>query len=170
MGTPLFWESFTKGELRAGLRLRDLDGEAIAYNNLVDELPGVVEFARTLSSKPHTLISLGRLFLSTVARIWNARCTNPFLWHVFFKSNFRPYLIGRSYRLVEGRNYTGAEDILDPQYHEFPDDISQDDRDRYFEPIRVLENDGQLAPWLRSHAPVRSCEPPRLTARRKALP
>lgn len=170
VGTPLFWESFRKGELRAGLRLRDLDGEAIAYNKLVDELPRVIEFARILSSKPHTLISLGRLFMSTITRIWNARCINPFLWHVFFKSNFRPYLIGHSYRLVDGRNYTGAEDILDPQYHELPEDISEVDRERYFEPIRVLESDGQLAPWLYSHAPIQSCEPPQLAYRQKALP
>jgi radical SAM superfamily enzyme YgiQ (UPF0313 family) len=170
VGTRLFWESFNNGELRPGLRLRDLDGEAIAYTNLVDELPEVVEFARTLSSRPHTLISLGRLFVSTLSRIWNARCINPFLWQVFFKSNFRPYLIGRSYRLVDGRNYTGAEDILDPQYHEFPEDISEDDRHRYFEPIRVLESDGELAHWLRSYAPVQVCEAPSQNERRVALP
>jgi radical SAM superfamily enzyme YgiQ (UPF0313 family) len=170
VGTRLFWESFRNGELRPGLRLRDLDGEAIAYNNLVDDLPRVIEFARTLSSRPHTLISLWTLLLSTLVRIWNARCINPFFWYVYFKSNFRPYLIGRSYRLVNGRNYTGAEDILDPQYYEVPEEISGDDRHRYFEAIRVLESNGELAHWLRAYAPAQVCEAPRQREREEALP
>lgn len=168
VGTRLFWECFAGGELRPGLRLRDLDGEAIAYKELADELSQVVEFTRTLSSRPHTLISLGRLLVSTLVRIWNARCINPFFWYVFFKSNFRPYLIGHSYRAARSRNYTGAEDILDPQYYEVPEDLSEDDRNRYFEPVRVIESDGELAEWLRPHTPAQAHEDSRKRERKQS--
>ena len=46
-----------------------------------------------------------------------------------------------------------GDDTLDPQYFEHPDDLSADDRSRYFEPITLTDASGQAEEWLRPYIP-----------------
>ena len=42
------------------------------------------------------------------------------------------------------RNYVGGRDILDPQYADYPADISPADKQKYFDPILVqMQRGGQ---------------------------
>ena len=55
-----------------------------------------------------------------------------------------------------GRNFIGGQDILDPQYKQYPDDISSEDKARYFDPIKITDEAGHLQPWLRPYHPQTS--------------
>jgi len=52
------------------------------------------------------------------------------------------------------RDYLGGSDILDPSYTWFPEDISPEDRRRYFDPVLVTDGDGKPQPWLERHRPA----------------
>ena len=43
-GTKAFWDDLASGGLAANLRLRDLEGETIAYSRLADDKPALVDF------------------------------------------------------------------------------------------------------------------------------
>ncbi len=149
-GTEDFWESVQRRELRPNLRLRELDGETIAYANVADTDENLTGFMRTLSGNPQSLARRRLLLWSTLCRIWNARSINPFHWYVMYASNFRFFTFARDYDRTNERTYLGGRDVLDPQYQEFPADISDSDRERYFAPTMITDERGKLAGWLRA--------------------
>lgn len=151
-GTEDFRESAERGELRPYLRLRELDGETIAYAKLADTDDSMTRFMQTLTRRPALLVNRGRVLWSTLYRIWNARSLNPFHWYIICASNFRFFRFAREYDGATARTYLGGRDELDPQYHEFPPDISEDDRALYFAPIMITGARGELADWLRPSA------------------
>jgi len=57
------------------------------------------------------------------------------------------------------RTYRAGTDLLDPQYAEHPDDLSPEDRVRYFEPIELTDADGGPAEWLRPYVPAQPAQP-----------
>ena len=57
------------------------------------------------------------------------------------------------------QSYLAGEDILDPQYFEHPEDISDEDRKTYFEPISLTDDRGHLCEWLEPYAKGRLCAP-----------
>jgi radical SAM superfamily enzyme YgiQ (UPF0313 family) len=151
-GTASFWEDVANGDLRPNLRLRDLDGETIAYTRLADDEADVREFVEAFSRSPWTLVSRRQALFSTLRRICNARSLNPVQWYVIGASNFRTFLWSRGYPSPR-RSYSAGEDVLDPQYSEYPKDISPEDWKKYFEPVQLIDEHGRLAAWLRPYVP-----------------
>jgi radical SAM superfamily enzyme YgiQ (UPF0313 family) len=151
-GTASFWEDVEKGDLSPNLRLRDLDGETIAYRRLADDESDVRDFVEAFSRSPWTLVSRGQALRSTLRRILNARSLNPVQWYVIGASNFRTFLWSKGYPSPR-RSYLAGEDVLDPQYSEYPEDISPEDWKKYFEPIQLIDERGRLAGWLKPYAP-----------------
>jgi radical SAM superfamily enzyme YgiQ (UPF0313 family) len=147
-GTRLFWESLHKKELIPGLRLRDLDGEAVVFRNLADNIGAVAEFSRTTNCRLNRLLHRPKLIASTLHRILNARTLNPFFWYVYFSSNFRAIHLARDYRNGDKRSFVAGSDLLDPQYFEYPPDISEQDFQNYFTPIELIDQEGEPAAWL----------------------
>lgn len=152
-GTEDFWESAVRKELRPNLRLRELDGEMIAYANLADTEDSMTEFMQALSTRPAVLVNRWRMMWSTLCRLRNARSLNPFHWYIIYTSNFRFFRFAREYDIRTSRTYLGGKDPLDPQYREFPSDISPRDRALYFDPIMITDARGELADWLRPSVP-----------------
>lgn len=147
-GTADFWESVDRDELRPNLRLREQDGETIAYANLADDELELAAFVRQLSTDPASLVRRGRVVRSTIARIRNSRSRNPLYWFILWQSNLRALRFGREYDRAADRTYLGGADALDPQYDDMPADISDADRSRYFEPVRLTDEHGRVMPWL----------------------
>jgi radical SAM superfamily enzyme YgiQ (UPF0313 family) len=147
-GTADFWESADRGELRPNLRLRELDGETIAYANLADYEASLASFVRQLSTSPEHVVGKWRVIQSTLARIRNSRSLNPLYWYILWASNLRVLRFGREYDRRAQRSYLGGTDALDPQYTEYPADISEADWQRYFDPVRITDARGRLADWL----------------------
>lgn len=149
-GTADFRDSARAGELRPNLRLRELDGETIAYRTLADDERNVASFVRELSTRPARLLGRWRVIRTTIARIRNSRSLNPLYWYILWESNWRALRFGRDYVRSVQRTYLGGSDALDPQYSEMPLDISPADRARYFDPIRVTDQHGAMADWIAS--------------------
>jgi radical SAM superfamily enzyme YgiQ (UPF0313 family) len=154
VGTEDFWDSVHRRELRPKLRLRDLDGETICYVDTADSERRLTDFLRTLSSRPAQLMGRWRLLWSTLCRIRNSGSLNPLFWYLIAGGNFRIFSIARGYQNAARRTYLGGRDELDPQYREFPPDITEEDRKRYFEPTMITDAAGGLAPWLQPYAPA----------------
>jgi radical SAM superfamily enzyme YgiQ (UPF0313 family) len=152
-GTADFWDSARRGELRPNLRLRELDGETIAYARPADTDENLTRFMQELSTAPTRLLGRLRILRSTIARIRSSRSLNPLYWYLLYASNFRFVDFAREYDRAARRNYLGGSDALDAQYDEFPADISAADRVLYFDPIRVTDAQGRVADWLAAKAP-----------------
>ena len=52
------------------------------------------------------------------------------------------------------RNYVGGRDILDPQYADYPADISPADKQKYFDPVLVTDAEGRATQWLERYRPI----------------
>ena len=152
-GTADFWDSARNGELRPGLRLRELDGETIAYAKLADTGENLTRFMRELSTTPTLLLGRFRVLRSTLARIRNSRSLNPLYWYMLHASNSRFVSFARHYDRAARRSYLGGTDVLDAQYDEFPSDISAADRALYFDPVQLTDAHGNLVEWLAASAP-----------------
>ena len=151
-GTASFWDDVFAGELRPNLRLRDLDGETIAYSRLADEVDDVTKFVEAFNRTPSLLVDRSRVLLGTLKRLWNSATLNPVQWYLVWATNFRMFIWARSYP-SERQTYLAGEDILDPQYFEYPEDISDEDRKTYFEPISLTDDQGRLSEWLEPYVP-----------------
>ncbi|MGA7545968.1 MAG: radical SAM protein [Methyloceanibacter sp.] len=151
-GTASFWEDIQNAALAPNLRLRDLDGETIAYSRLADSPNSVASFVEAFTRRPWLLVNRRRVLLSTLRRIWNARTFNLVQWYVIVASNLRAFIWSRGYPSPR-RSYLAGEDVLDPQYSEHPKDITTEDWRRYFEPIEITDDRGGLAQWLQPYAP-----------------
>jgi hypothetical protein len=54
---------------------------------------------------------------------------------------------------AKARTYLAGSELLDPQYEEFPADISPEDYKHYFEPIAVTDEFGGPVDWLKRYVP-----------------
>jgi hypothetical protein len=91
----------------------------------------------------------------TLRRILRARTLNPMRWYIIASANFHCF-IWSSETPSQPRTYVAGDPTLDPQYFERPDDLSEADRVRYFEPIRLTDASGQAAEWLVPYVPAAS--------------
>ncbi|MEW2545922.1 radical SAM protein [Streptomyces sp. NPDC047002] len=171
-GTRLFWESAERGELRPGLRLRDLDGMSVAYRECRSSDEELTRFAHTLFKRTADLVPARRLTAKSLRALLAPGGGRPFPRLVAFGANRRVLRLTRRTPDTVPRTYLGGTEVLDPQYASCPQDISAEDRERYFEPVTVTDADGNLAPWLEPYRPRprRSRALPVTTARQEPRP
>jgi hypothetical protein len=150
-GTATFWEDAQKGDLAPNLLLRDLDGETIAYSKLADAKEAVVSFVERMSRRPWTLTNRWSVIRSMLRRLRNSSRFDPLRWYMIVSSGLYPYAFGRKVKSPRTAFFAG-EDALDPQYSEYPPDISGADWEKYFKPIQLTEPDGRLSDWLLPYA------------------
>ncbi len=64
---------------------------------------------------------------------------HPITWYLHYKNSYRVnHLVKKRSKKVL-RNYLGGQDVLDAQYNYYPSDITFKDKQRYFDPIKVIE-------------------------------
>ena len=153
VGTAMFWECVDRNELRPGLRMREMDGETIAFSESRLPETELVRFARTAFSETWRLVPPRLILLNVVKRMIRARCVSPFRWFVALQCSWRIMAKSADYAPGADRLYTAGTERLDPQYDEQPHDLSLADHARYFAPILLTEPDGRLADWLQPHHP-----------------
>jgi hypothetical protein len=88
----------------------------------------------------------------TLRRIIRARILDPMRWYIIASANFHCF-IWSSETPSQQRTYVAGDDTLDPQYFERPDDLSDADHSRYFEPVRLTDASGQAEEWLQPYIP-----------------
>jgi hypothetical protein len=152
-GTKLFWQAVERGDLLPNLRLRDLDGRCIAYRNTVDDLVSLGEFAATIFGTPQIYSSRKKTILRFVRHAWQHGRKNPVLSYLFLRNRARLKHLGSKHSKTIKRNYVGGREILDPQYAEYPTDISPQDKQKYFDPVLVTDAEGRAAQWLERYQP-----------------
>lgn len=167
-GTALFWESVAAGELRPGMRLRDLDGETLAFCKTREAPGAIAEFARLAFFAPHRLLPRRLVLWNILRRMIRARCTAPLSWILAFKTSARMLTKAAVYA-SEPRSHLGGEDRLDPQYCEYPEGISDRDRERYFAPLPITDAAGGAAEWLLPYRPKPEHPTPRAERNRIAV-
>ena len=167
-GTEVFWEDLCKGLLAPNLRLRDLDGETIAYAGLADAQENLSAFVDRLFRRPWEIVSRRVVLRKILRRILAARTLNPVYWYILAASSLHCFVWARSYP-SRRRTYLAGEDVLDPQYGECLEGVTQIDRKRYFEPVALTDVYGQPAAWLHPYISLRrvsSAAPSLITKRR----
>lgn len=152
-GTANFWSDLTSGGLAPNLRLRDLDGETIGYAKLADKPEALVAILEKMFRRPWTVVGRLSILLKTLRRIVRARSLNPIRWYVIAAANLHSFVWSRG-TPAQPRSYLAGTDTLDPQYFEWPDDLSEEDYRRYFEPVRLTKADGQAEDWLKPYIPA----------------
>jgi radical SAM superfamily enzyme YgiQ (UPF0313 family) len=153
-GTETFWRDVENDTLAPNLLLRDLDGETVAYADahLCSSREELTDFATRIASRPWTLVKWWRLLYSLALRLMKCGTRDPVRWLILTGStlhSFRWSLSSPSARTT----YFAGDDMLDVQYSEYPDDISEKDWQLYFEPIRMTDSEGRLTPWLEAYRP-----------------
>lgn len=151
-GTESFWADLKAGRLAPNLRLRDLDGETIAYAQLGDRPEAIVKFVERMFRRPWTVVGRLGILLKTVRRLARARSLNPIRWYFSASANLHCFLWSRG-TPSQPRTYLAGTDTLDPQYFERPDDLTEQDRITYFEPIFLTDAVGAPADWLKQRMP-----------------
>jgi radical SAM superfamily enzyme YgiQ (UPF0313 family) len=151
-GTEVFWKDLHEGRLAPNLRLRDLDGETIAYAALADSRENLSAFVDRLFRRPWEIVSRRAVLRKILRRILAARTINPVYWYVLAASSLHCFVWARAYP-SRRRNYLAGEDVLDPQYSECFGEMTDDDRERYFRPIALTDANGRPMPWLQSYVP-----------------
>jgi hypothetical protein len=160
-GTASFWSDLRAGNLAPNLRLRDLDGEAIAYRALADRQEVLVGFIERMFRRPWTVVSPFGIVVKTLRRIARSGSFNPIRWYVIANANLHCYVWSRA-TPSRPRTYLAGSDALDPQYQERPADLCEEDRRRYFDPIALTDAEGGAASWLQPYIP--QTLPPKRTA------
>src|SRR5262245_10152550 len=151
-GTEGFWGDLASGQLRPNLRLRDLDGETIAYSNLADDTGAIVAFLEKLFRRPWTIVSRLSIFIKTMRRIMRSGTLDPIHWYIIAAANLHCF-VWSSTSPAQARTYLAGSELLDPQYDEYPADISKEDFRHYFEPIALTDAAGGAAGWLKPYIP-----------------
>jgi hypothetical protein len=157
-GTEIFWDDLRRGHLAPNLRLRDLDGETICHTKLADRREAIVDFIERMFRRPWTVVSRAAILKKTLRRLIRARTLNPMRWYIIASANFHCF-IWSSETPSQPRTYVAGDPTLDPQYFERPDDLSEADRIRYFEPITLTDGNGRPAAWLRPYMPATARAP-----------
>ena len=159
-GTEGFWNDLASGQLRPNLRLRDLDGETIAYSNLADDTDATVDFLEKLFRRPWTIVSRFSILMKTLRRIVHSGTYDPIHWYIIAAANLHCF-VWSSTSPAKARTYLAGSELLDPQYEEFPAGISREDYKRYFEPIALTDDSGGAADWLKPYVPRLAKQPSR---------
>jgi hypothetical protein len=149
-GTASFWEDLRNGELAPNLQLRNMDGETICHSRLADRTDAIVEFIEPMFRAPWKLVPRWTIIKKTLRRIARSGSWNPWRWYVIASANFHCF-IWSSTTPSQKRTYVAGTDALDPQYFERPADLTEEDRQRYFEPIYLTDAQGGAAEWLRPY-------------------
>jgi hypothetical protein len=160
-GTGGVLDLLRQGHLAPNMRLRDLDGETICHSNLADRREVIVAFIERMFRRPWTVVPRFGILLKTLRRIRRACTLNPIRWYVIAGANFHCF-IWSSATPSQARTYVAGDDTLDPQYFERPDDLSEADRIRYFDPVQLTDASGRAADWLLPYVPAVAA-PPRRT-------
>ena len=108
-------ERSLRGRLRLDLRLRDLDGETIAYAALADTQENLSAFVDRLFRRPWEIVGRRVVLRKILRRIVAARTLNPIYWYVLAASSLHCFVWARAYP-SRRRSYLAGEDVLDPQY------------------------------------------------------
>jgi hypothetical protein len=159
-GTESFWADLTSGRLAPNLRLRDLDGETIAYGQLGDRPEAIVNFVERIFRRPWTIVGRTSIFLKTFRRLVRGRTLNPIRWYFAASANLHCFVWSRG-TPSQARSYLAGSDTLDPQYFERPHDLTDQDRVTYFDPIYLTDAAGGPSDWLKRHVPQRPGRNPR---------
>jgi radical SAM superfamily enzyme YgiQ (UPF0313 family) len=154
-GTESFWDDLNAGRLAPHLRLRDLDGETIAYSQLADRADAFVDFVERIFRRPWTVVGRVGVLFKTFRRLVRARTLNPVRWYFTAAANLHCFVWSRA-TPSQPRSYLAGSDTLDPQYFERPDDLTDQDRTTYFEPIFLTDAAGGPSGWLKRYMPQRS--------------
>jgi hypothetical protein len=110
-GTEGFWNDLASGQLRPNLRLRDLDGETIAYSNLADDTDAIVGFLEKLFRRPWTIVSRFSILMKTLRRIIHSGTYDPIHWYIIAAANLHCFVVvqhlaGQSTNLSCGQRIT----------------------------------------------------------------
>ena len=151
-GTASFWADLAANRLSSNLRLRDLDGETICYSKLVDRPKAIVDFVERIFRRPWTIIGRPGVLLKTFRRLVRSGTLNPIRWYIMAQADLHCFFWSHGSPARE-RTYLAGSETLDPQYFEIPEDISAEDKKRYFEPIALTDYEGRPAPWLEPYIP-----------------
>jgi hypothetical protein len=151
-GTEGFWSDLASRQLRANLRLRDLDGETVAYSNLADDTDAIVSFLEKLFRRPWTIVSRFTILMKTLRRIARSGTFDPIHWYILAAANLHCF-VWSSTSPAQQRTYLAGSELLDPQYEERPADLSREDYARYFEPIVLTDETGGPVDWLKPYIP-----------------
>jgi hypothetical protein len=151
-GTEGFWSDLASGQLRPNLRLRDLDGETIAYSTLAGDTEATVAFLEKLFRRPWTIVSRLTIFIKTMRRIMRSGTYDPIHWYIITAANLHCF-VWSSTSPAQARTYLAGSELLDPQYDEYPADISKEDFRHYFEPIALTDATGGPVDWLKPYVP-----------------
>lgn len=149
-GTETFWDDLASHRLAPNLRLRDLDGETIAYAQLGDRPEAIVDFVERMFRRPWTVVSRASILLKTLRRLVRAGSFNPVRWYFTASANLHCFLWSRG-TPSQPRSYMAGSDTLDPQYLERPADLTEQDRVTYFDPIYLTDAAGEPADWLKPY-------------------
>ena len=153
LGTPLFWEAAEKGQLRPGLRIRDLDGQCIAYKNCLNTDKELEDFSSLLFKDIMALLDIAQYHKVFLTILFQLIFCHPILWYLHYKNHYRIRSLIKKRSKKVPRNYLGGQDVLDAQYNDYPQNITIEERQRYFDPIIVIEDNGDLAAWLLPYRP-----------------
>ena len=151
-GTATFWDDLMSNRLAPRLRLRDLDGETICYSTLADRPEALVDFVEKIFRRPWTVVGRLQIFLKTLRRLARSGTFNPIRWYIIAQADLHCFLWSRSTPAAQ-RTYLAGSEILDPQYFEYPADLSDLDYRRYFEPIALTDDQGGPTDWLKRYIP-----------------
>ena len=154
VGTKLFWENVENKELLPNLRLRDLDGQALSYRHTVDSYEAYSEFFSLLYENTLQLVDRKRFFWKIARGMLNFGFRYPLSTFLFYKGSTNHIDGARKHSRTVKRNYIGGQDVLDPQYRQYPANITADDKARYFDPIQITDDRGNISPWLERYKPV----------------
>ena len=149
-GTRTFWEDLKSGHLAPNLRLRDLDGETIAYSKLADDPAEIVRFIERLFRRPWLVAGRARILAKTLRRIARSGTLDPVRWFFLASANLHCFVWSRE-EICAARTYLAGSETLDPQYAERPPDLSDEDRERYFTPIALTDPSGGPTDWLKPY-------------------
>ena len=152
-GTGFFWTCARERRLAGNLRLRDLDGQTVAFTSTRSAPAELSKFAATLFRDLPALVPRRRLLWGILRRAIRVGRWNPVLWAVVFSGTYR-MLWMRGPGSGPARSFLAGQDPLDPQYGWMPADITDVDRERYFDPVYVTKPDGQLMDWVLAEMPV----------------
>jgi len=154
VGTKLFWENVEKKELLPNLRLRDLDGQALSYRHTVDSYDAYSEFFSLLYTNTIQMVDRQRFRWKLIQGMLNVGFRHPLSMLLFYKGSMNHINDAKKQSRTVKRNYIGGQDVLDPQYQQYPADITPDDKARYFDPIKITDAQGNLSPWLERYKPA----------------
>ena len=130
----------------------DLDGETVAYAALADTAENLSAFVDRLFRRPWEIVSRRAVLRKVLRRIVAARTLNPVYWYVLAASSLHCFVWARAYP-SRRRNYLAGEDVLDPQYSEYLEEITDGDQARYFKPVALTDPNGLPVPWLQAFIP-----------------